>query len=204
MYPDLFAEIDARAAGGAHVEGGAGTAGGAGAQLGTASSGLLMLPYLTPMGPPDFVSDQSGMIMGLNVRTTRAQILRAIVEANAMALYRTVGRLSDAGIELSSLQAVGGGSRSDVVVQINADLFGKPLVRPRATEAGTLGAGIIGAVGVGLFGSVHEAVNRFVATERVFEPDPARHAHYRELFDFYEEARISFADLLRRFRAFGG
>ncbi len=98
-------------------------------------SGLLMLPYLTPMGPPDFISDQSGMLLGMTVHTTRSDILKAVIEANAMALLEVFEKLPEAGIDVHSLRTAGGGSRSDITMQICSSILGKPLERPNVTES---------------------------------------------------------------------
>jgi sugar (pentulose or hexulose) kinase len=118
-----------------------------------------------------------------------------------MALNLVVERLPDAGIPIHSMRVAGGGSRSDICVQINSDILGAPLERADVTEAGALGAAILAGVGCGIYGSIDEALTRLVRVDRVFEPDARRHARYQELFGFYKEARGAMADLLRRFTA---
>lgn len=159
------------------------------AEMPAGPSGLLVLPHFAPMGPPDFLSDRSAAILGLTLETSRAAILKAIIEANAMEHNVVVSRLPEAGIEIERARVVGAGSRSDETVQVHADVFGIPLLRMNVTEAGALGAAVLAGVGAGVFSSVGEAVGGMIGVEREFEPDPGRHALYRELFGAYREAR---------------
>ncbi len=165
-------------------------------------SGLLLLPHFVPMGPPDFVSDQSGLIVGLTTETNRSSILQAIVEGNAFALNLVFDRLSEAGIEPESIRVVGGGSRSNAAVQINANIFGKPLTRPDVVEAGALGAAILAGTAIGRYGSIAEAVDTMIRPGRTFEPHPQKVEQYREAFELYKETRGQMGDLLRRWTAF--
>jgi sugar (pentulose or hexulose) kinase len=73
---------------------------------------------------------------------------------------------------------VGGGSKADAWIQLCADIFGRPFVRPQTTEAGALGAAIIAGVGKNLFSSYAEAVAQMVKLDRRFEPDTRRSAYY--------------------------
>ena len=68
-----------------------------------------------------------------------------------------------------------------------AEVFGIPIVRPRVTEAGVLGAAMLAGISTGVLGSAEKAVEVFVKTERTFEPDPARHALYREKHALYQQ-----------------
>ncbi len=170
--------------------------------VGDEPSGLLLLPYLTPMGPPDFISDQTGVLAGLTVETSRAKILQGIIEANAMALQLVCERLPDVGIHIDSLRTSGGGSRSDAALQINSDILGKPLERPNVTESGALGAGLLGAAAVGLYQSLEEAVHEVIRIERTFDPDEKRHRLYQEYFCYFKEAKVLMGDFNRRFSSF--
>jgi xylulokinase len=167
-------------------------------QMGSEPSGLLLMPYMTPMGPPDFISDQSGIFMGLSVDTSREQLLKAIIEANVFALALVVDQLPRAGIPIHTLRTAGGGSRYSSTLQINSDILGIPLIKPNVTEAGALGAGMIGAVGVGVFSSLEEAVAELVRTDMIYEPDSRRSRIYSRYFSYFSEAKEIFSDFNRR------
>ena len=78
---------------------------------------------------------------------------------------------------------MGGGSRSDLWCQIVADVSNRPAIRAHTTEATNLGAGILAATAAGWYDDVRAAANAMTTTGRSFEPDPATHAIYDDLFN---------------------
>ncbi len=81
---------------------------------------------------------------------------------------------------LKEIRVGGGGSKSDVAVQIAADMFNLPVSRMGTSETCALGAAIDAAVGTGMFSSFKEAVDSMVKKGRTFTPDPANHRIYQE------------------------
>jgi len=148
-------------------------------------SGILVLPHFATTGPPEFIADSCGVIAGLRLETARGDILKGILEGITFYLRECVESLPATGIEIGEFRAVGGGSKSDVWIQMSADILGRPFVRPRITEAGALGAAIIAGTGSGLFSSFAGGVEAMVHMERTFEPDPQRQARYEPWFELY-------------------
>ena len=146
---------------------------------------LITLPYFETTGPPDFVADAAGAIMGLRTSTTRGEILKSIMECATFYFLDSLAALRGMGIDTSEFVATGGGAKSDAWLQIKADILGVPFVRPRITEGSVLGAAILAGVATGVFASPEEGVARSVRRERVFEPDPARHRAYSERCERY-------------------
>jgi xylulokinase len=159
---------------------------------------LFTLPYFEPSGPPKFVADASGVIVGLKTTTTRGEILKSIMESVTFYFVESVRALEDMGIGTSEFVATGGGAKSDRWMQIQADIFGVPFVRARITEGSVLGAAIVAGLSVGTFQNPAEAVSRFVKRERVFVPDLARHRVYRERLESYQELFPLLNDFLAR------
>ncbi len=148
-------------------------------------SRLFVLPHFTVTGPPDFLTNTSGVIVGLKLDTTRGDILKAIMEGVVFYHKELVDSVAEVGIAMRELRAVGGGSKSDAWLQITADILGKPVVRTRVAEAGCLGAAMLAGVGTGLFASLGDAVESMVTLGERFEPDPRRQAEYRERYERY-------------------
>ena len=155
---------------------------------------LVTLPHFEVTGPPRFTADSAGVIAGLRTHTTRGEVLKSIMESVTFYLAEGVEALRAMGIDVSEFLATGGGARSDAWLQIKADVFGVPFVRPRVTEASTLGAAILAGLATGALAGPDEAAERFVHRERVFDPNPARHriyqdrlAHYQRLFPLLQE-----------------
>ena len=158
---------------------------------------LFALPYFEITGPPGFVDNASGVILGLKTSTSRGEILKSIMESVTFYFAESMQALRDLGIDSSEFVATGGGAKSDRWLQIKADILGVPFVRPHITEGSILGAAILAGNATGAFRSPAEGVTRFVKRDKVFEPNPHRHRLYREKL---EEYRAIFP-LLREFLA---
>ena len=163
-----------------------------------APTGLLALPHFDPPQWPAHVPDTSGVIAGLKSGTTRGEILKAIMECETFYFADSLAALEKLGIETREFMATGGGARSDAWLQIKADIFGVPFVRPKNTEGSLVGAAMLAGIATGVYGSAQEAVEVFVKRERVFEPDAARHAAYKEKLALYRELFPSMRGLLSK------
>ena len=157
---------------------------------------LLVLPHFEMTGPPLFTADSRGVIAGLRLNSSRGDILKAFMESVTFYFVESVEQLRQIGINTSEFVATGGGAKSDRWLQIKADIFGVPFVRPRVTEASMLGAAILGGTATGVFSSAEEGIRRFVHRDRVFEPDARRHAVYRERLEKYRQLYPVLKDLL--------
>ncbi|MGD0751148.1 MAG: FGGY-family carbohydrate kinase [Anaerolineales bacterium] len=160
-------------------------------------SRVMVLPHFTATGPPDFITDSSGVIAGLKLETGRGEILKGLIEAMTFYIRATFETLPGAGITVKDFRAVGGGSKSDAWIQISADILGRPFVRPRINEAGVLGAAILAGVGCGVFPSLEAGVMQMVKLGRTFEPNPQKQALYTERFAKYQCFWPLLADYLR-------
>jgi xylulokinase len=156
------------------------------AEIPRTPTNLLVLPYFEPSGAPDFIADASGVIAGLRTHTTRGEILRAIMEGVAFYFVRSLDALAGLNLATQEFVATGGGARSDVWLQIMADVLGVPFVRPELTECGALGAAMLAGLATGVYDTPEAAVAVFVKPARRFEPNVLNHAHYRRQFDRYE------------------
>ena len=154
------------------------------AQVPPGSHGLAVVPYWNSAMSPYWDATASGMILGLRGSHGPGELYRAILEGIALELrLQLQGVERSLGGEIRQLVAMGGGARSAGWRQIIADVTGKPVAHAVTPEAAALGAGILAAVGAGLFPSVVAAAERMShwSPERT-QPDAARHAFYSELF----------------------
>ena len=148
---------------------------------------VTVLPYFTSTGPPRHYAAPFGLISGLNLSTTRGQILKGILQGATFYLTESIDRLTEIGLNVSEYRAVGGGSKSDRWVQLSADILGKPLLLTQSDEAGALGAAIIAGTGQGLFDSLEQGVAAMVRMERVIEPNMAVRERCLEQFGKYKQ-----------------
>jgi xylulokinase len=159
---------------------------------------LFTLPYFEITGPPGFVADASGVIVGLKTTTTRGEILKSIMESVTFYFAESLHALNELGVNPSEFVATGGGAKSDQWLQLKADIFGVPFVRPRVTEASVLGAAVLAGIAAGVFRHPAEGVSQFVKADRVFEPDPIRHRIYQQKLEAYRELFPLLKDFLGR------
>ncbi len=142
--------------------------------------GLMLQPYWTAgLRSPE----AKGAIIGFSDAHTRAHIYRAIIEGINFTLLdgmHSIERCTKAHTQ--HIMVSGGGSQSDMICQITADMFGLPVRIIQTHEASGLGAAIIGYVSTGAFASYEEAVASMVHYERVFTPDAVNAEKYSNLF----------------------
>ena len=158
---------------------------------------LLVLPHFEPTGPPHYIENSSGVILGLKTSTTRGDILKAIMESETFYFLECIEMLRPLGIDTSRFVASGGGAKSAAWLQIKADIMGIPYERASDPEAGVLGAVIIASKAVGNISTYEDACAHFVRPGPCFEPDPQRHVVYREQFEKYRQLYSRLKDLLQ-------
>ncbi|MDT8271787.1 MAG: FGGY-family carbohydrate kinase, partial [Desulfomonilia bacterium] len=142
--------------------------------------GLMLQPYWSPMV---YNKCAKGSIVGFGAVHTRAHVYRAILEGIGFELRRlSEVVIRKTGVPFTEIRVGGGGSKSDVAVQIAADMFGLPTSRMATSEISALGAAIDTALATGLYSTVEEAVAAMVHTGKTFEPDIRSCAVYNDLY----------------------
>jgi sugar (pentulose or hexulose) kinase len=146
------------------------------------SMGLMLQPYWTPgvkfPGP-----EAKGAIIGFGDIHTRGHIYRAILEGLAYSLREGAELIEKrTGQVIKVLRVSGGGSQSDAMLQITADVFGLRAERPHTYETSGLGAAIDAAVGLGFYPDFPSAVQQMVHRGDAFEPNPESHGLYQQLY----------------------
>ncbi len=153
--------------------------------------GLIFLPYMAGERTPLWDSNARGVFFGLSYKTSRGDLLRAMMEGCAFAVYHGLRVAEAHGGTVSEWLGDGGAARSAVWCQIKADITGKPFVVARqadGSEGGhTLGLFAMTAQAAGLV-TIEELpsfVEQMLPNRRVYEPSPERHSMYQELFEIY-------------------
>ncbi|MFG2891102.1 FGGY-family carbohydrate kinase [Streptomyces sp. NPDC048248] len=160
------------------------------------SDGLMtVLDWLAPTEAPF----RKGTILGFDGRQGRFHIYRSILEALAMTIHDSATRMAgELGIEYREVIVSGGGSRSDLMMQIHADVYGIPTRRAEATSAAGLGAAICAAVGLGVYPDFDQALQSMVRPGKTFLPDRANHSLYRCMEEVYRDVRSHTDAIYRR------
>jgi len=134
------------------------------------AGGVYFVPALAGLGAPYWDPHARGTIVGLTRGATRAHLARATLEAIAFQSAELLAAMAaDSGVALAELRVDGGATANDLLMQIQADLVGVPVVRPRVTETTALGAAYLAGLAVG-FWSGEEEIAGLWARDRVFEP----------------------------------
>ena len=148
-------------------------------------TGLFWMPHFAGSGTPHLDFNSTGVITGLTLRTTHADLFRAALEGTAYEMRLNIDVLERCGISVNQYRCIGGGSKSDVWMQIKADVCGKPLTTMHVGEAGGYGAAMLAACGVHNETDAAALARLWAREGRTFEPRSAVHEQYTELFESY-------------------
>lgn len=151
------------------------------------SDGVIHLPHFVGAGAPHWNPHARGVFAGLALGHTRKHMVRAILEGVAYDIRTNVDVLRELALEAAEMRVTGGAARSEVWMQIQADVLGIPVVRTEMEEATALGAAILACHGVGVFPSVVDAAERMVRTKPPLVPLPQNREVYDRGFETYKQ-----------------
>jgi xylulokinase len=154
-------------------------------QLAPGSNGLLTLPdWLAP----GHATWRRGALLGFDGSQGRAHIYRSILEGIALTMANNTAAMEQAlGRRLSPVLVSGGGSRSDLMMQIVADVFDRPARRTTVNDAAGLGAAICAAVGHGIYPDWDQATAAMVTMGDQFTPDERAARAYQQINKIYAD-----------------
>ena len=170
----------------------------AAAKMAPGESGLLALDWNN--GNRTVLVDQrlTGLLLGQTLYTTPAEIYRALVEATAFGALTIITRFEEYGLKVDEIVNCGGiAEKNPLVMQIYADVTGRPIKISRSAQTCALGAAIAGAVvagkAAGGYSNYADAQKAMTGLKsRVFKPNPAAHAVYKELYSLYRKLHDAF------------
>jgi xylulokinase len=151
--------------------------------------GLLWTPYLMGERTPHLDPQARGALVGLTASHTRAHVVRAILEGVAFSLRDTFTLFDEMKVAVTRVRLGGGGARSAVWRQIQADVYGQDVEIVEAEEGAAYGAGILAGVGAGIWKSVDEACAAVIRVAKTVSSKPravqvmnASYAAYRRVY----------------------
>jgi xylulokinase len=163
------------------------------------ADGLLWAPYLMGERTPHLDPNARGALVGITAQHTRAHIIRAIMEGVAFSMRDSLTLFREIGLPIQSIRLGGGGARSPLWQQIQADIYGMPVELIEADEGGAYGAALLAGVGIGNWPSVEAACETAVRVAKRVEPDPKtvaqmdmQYAEYRKLYPAIRDIKHSF------------
>lgn len=150
------------------------------------SKGFLFYPCFQGQVTPNYHDFARGGSIGLALSHDRKDVARAILEGVAFETKMVIAAMEEVlGRPFDVLRLSGGGSKSPLWNQIQADIYGRTVERLAVSECTTLGATILGAAGCGVFQSVEEGVSRMVRPLDKIEPNEGRRELYSEEFELF-------------------
>lgn len=150
-----------------------------------APTDLLVIPHFAGSGTPYMDPEAKGVLYGLTLHTGMGELYRALMEGVTFEMRYNLDCLREAGIPVHSLRAVGGGAKSDLWLQIKADIMNVPIERLNVSEAGTIGNMMLAGKAAGIYRSYEEAVRMLVRSVRTFEPQQPHQSLYEERYGQY-------------------
>jgi xylulokinase len=165
------------------------------------SDGLVFLPYLAGERTPHADPLARGAFVGLTLAHTRGHLTRAIMEGVSYALRDSLAIMQECGVPVKQIRGFGGGARSPLWRQIQADVLGQKVVSINVEEGPAYGAALLAAVGGGAFKDVPEACGATIKVVKQTSVKSAAQKYYDNGFKVYQDIYRSLRDDFRKLAA---
>jgi glycerol kinase len=151
------------------------------------SGGVYLVPAFVGLGAPHWDMYARGAVLGITRGTTREHLVRATLESIAFQTRDVLEAMeAESGIAFPELRVDGGAARNNLLMQIQADVLGRPVLRPSVTETTALGAAYLAGLGVGLWKDTDQVARNW-RLDRRFEPAMSEERR-QELYDGWRRA----------------
>lgn len=152
------------------------------------AKGLLFTPYIMGERTPHIDSKIRGSFIGIDARHTSNDFTRAVLEGITFSLKDTqILMKENAGKKFEEIVSVGGGAKSELWLQIQADIFNTKIVTLKTEQGPGFGAAMLAAVGVGWFDTLKDCVEQFVVYEQEYSPDQKAAERYQHFYKLYHQ-----------------
>ena len=146
------------------------------------ADGLFFVPQVDGEGPPFHDVGGRGAFVGLGAHHTQADLTRAVLEGVVFSLRDRLEVMRALGVEPHQVHATGGGARSRLWRQMQADIFALPVAVMASAPSPALGAALLAGVATGVFSDVAAASATVARLDNLLEPDSERAARYEQLY----------------------
>jgi xylulokinase len=158
-------------------------------------SPVLFLPHLVGSGTPSCDHSSRGAFVGLSVKTRQADLLQALIDAQAFEARLNLETLDLAGVTIADLRAVDRGARMRKALQVKATVLARPIHTLHSPEAALMGAAMLAQTAIGTFSNLEEATRECVRVASTIEPVASARAAYEAAYERFR----SLYDALRSF-----
>ena len=147
--------------------------------------GLYFLPYLTGERCPHPDALARGAFVGLTRRTTRAMMIRSVLEGVTFGLRDAAEIMRGMGLKISKTRATGGGAKSAMWLQLQADILKQEMVLTNSTEGGCFGVALLAGVGAGVWSNIQQATEATIRTTKSVKSNKTSAAVYDRHYAVY-------------------
>jgi len=151
------------------------------------ANGLLFTPYLVGERTPHADATIRASFLGMDASHKRIDFVRAVMEGITFSLNESIDIFRQSGKEIGSIVSIGGGAKSDVWLQMQADIFNAKITLLSSEQGPAMGAAILAAYGSKWFSSLQECADRFLSTVKTIEPIEENVTRYQELYQVYKK-----------------
>ncbi len=150
--------------------------------------GLVFLPYLSGERTPYNNPNARGIFFGLSLKHEKAHMIRATMEGIVYTLKQSLEIMEELGVNYDRVIASGGGARSELFLQMQADILGREIYTNSENEQGCVGAAITAAIAAGTYKNYEEACEKLVKwNETVVKPNPETSAQYEKSYQVFKQ-----------------
>lgn len=157
-------------------------------------SDIYCLPYFAGAGTPSLEFKAKGLISGLTLDTDNYQLYKGIMESICFEEKINIMNMEACGISVKELRCIGGGAKSELFLQLKADILGKKITSMKIKEAGCLGAALLAALGCGAINDLIEVKSKFIIKDKEIFPR-------KELSEIYDESFKTYLKIYSASRA---
>jgi ribulokinase len=162
------------------------------------AGGLVALDYFQGNRTPYTDSKARGALWGLSLSSSRGQIFRALMESIAFGSRLILEALAESGSPIDQIYACGGATRSDLFMQIYADVCGIPISVVKVADAPLVGDAVLAFTGLGVYPDLATAAEAMVKFDRHFLPNPRVSQEYQFYFELYKDTYHQLKSLMQR------
>jgi xylulokinase len=173
------------------------------AKVPAGSEGLFFLPYLSGERTPHADPEARGCFVGLTLIHDRRHMVRAVMEGVTYSLRDCLDIVRQLGVPVNQIRASGGGSRSALWRQMQADVFNQKVSTIKADEGAAFGVALLAAVGAGAFKDIVEACNATIRVVQETQVDRTTAAYYDRAFPIYRSLYPSLKSDFKQIAALG-